>query len=315
MAGFYLQPLNPKEVTVISRLMLLLVCFWCSTPVFSQEGTPEDKLQLQALLETVRNAVNARDVNILNECFSEHFSATKIDQKIVTTRKELEDYYREVFTGEKAIVKSLVIAPEADALTRIHDGTFGTVYGRNIEKYELTNGKKFTIHSRWTSAVPILRYAPPRSATVGFSPFDPVIQPQPGGEDELRESVESRYPRQSHYSGLGSETISGPGIDTDARIQKFSELLSFNVQWVTLHGKSQERRKAFHRIRGQIHVSARGYPVLPGVGEGECFQGRVRRNRIRSYHVHGFRIADFPAHVSHSGLEEQGESEIPERGG
>jgi hypothetical protein len=141
------------EVGVISRLILFLACSWCALPVFSQDGTPEDKRQLQALLETVRNAVNTRDLAVLYECFSDSFSATMIDQKIVTTRKGLEDYYREVFTGDKAIVKSLVIAPEADALTRIHEGTFGTVYGRNVEKYELTNGKKVTLHSRWTAAV------------------------------------------------------------------------------------------------------------------------------------------------------------------
>jgi hypothetical protein len=141
------------EVAVLFRLILILACSLCTIPSFGQEGTPEDKRQLQALLETVRNAVNTRDLKVLNGCFSENFSATMIDQKIVTTRQGLEDYYREVFTGEKAIVKSLVIAPEADALTRIHEGTFGTVYGRNVERYELTNGKKFTILSRWTAAV------------------------------------------------------------------------------------------------------------------------------------------------------------------
>lgn len=141
------------EVPVLFRSIIILICSCLSLPAFGQEGTPEDRRQLQALLESVRNAVNTRDLKVLNECFSENFSATMIDQKIVTTRKGLEDYYREVFTGEKAMVKSLVIAPEAEAITRIYDERFGTVYGRNLEKYELTDGKKFTIQSRWTASV------------------------------------------------------------------------------------------------------------------------------------------------------------------
>ena len=113
----------------------------------------EDHEQLRALLVTIRDAVNEGDVDALAAVMYSSFSLTMIDQAVITSGRELEDYYRQLMVGEDALISSMRIEPAADTLTQIIDDRFGLVRGGNSEVYELNNGRSFTLDSRWTATV------------------------------------------------------------------------------------------------------------------------------------------------------------------
>lgn len=119
----------------------------------SKTGSEADHAELRTLLTSITDAINVGDIKILTPHLHQPFSATLIDQQLVTTPAELQTYFDEWVGGEGAFIRKVVITPEVDALTEIYDGKFGIARGGNLEQYDLATGKSYTLKSRWTATV------------------------------------------------------------------------------------------------------------------------------------------------------------------
>ncbi|MCP4073447.1 MAG: hypothetical protein GY742_17170 [Hyphomicrobiales bacterium] len=112
-----------------------------------------DHEQLHQLLISITETINQGRFRDVEKFFYKDFAGTVITQDVLTSKKDIDAYFDKWFSGDSALIKSLKIAPEADALSRIYDDKFATVYGSNIETYELTNGKIYEVNSRWTASL------------------------------------------------------------------------------------------------------------------------------------------------------------------
>ncbi len=131
--------------TVLASLLVLLA--------FSAQaqGDAQDHEQLRRLLSETRDAVNTGRFEALQPLFYKTFSATMINQDLLTKPEEVQAYFDKWFKGDKAFIKKLTMDPQADALTQIYDGKYGIARGSNTEVYDLANGKAYTLKTRWTA--------------------------------------------------------------------------------------------------------------------------------------------------------------------
>ena len=118
-----------------------------------EEPHAEDHEQLRAMLVLLRDAVNAKDFRALEPHMYSTFSATMIDQNLLTTTDEFTRYFERLFVGDDPLITSLTMSPVADELTQIYDDKYGIARGGNTEVYELASGKTYTLESRWTATL------------------------------------------------------------------------------------------------------------------------------------------------------------------
>ncbi len=103
--------------------------------------------------ETIAKAVNAVDVDLMAPLLSEKVSITMVDQSVITSPKELKDYFRKMFQAEGALLKSVHIDPSADMETVFLNDSLGINRGSSTDSYTLKSGREVVFHTRWTSTV------------------------------------------------------------------------------------------------------------------------------------------------------------------
>lgn len=136
----------------LTRIVLSALLISLTVGAQAQENA-EDHEQLRGLLEVTRDAINAGRFEALEPLFYETFSATMINQDLLTTPQEMQAYFDRWFKGDKAFIKKLTMDPQADDLTQIYDDKYGVARGSNTEVYELANGKTYTLKTRWTATL------------------------------------------------------------------------------------------------------------------------------------------------------------------
>jgi ketosteroid isomerase-like protein len=112
--------------------------------------------ELRGLLRGIETAINDEKYADLKPYFSENLRVTTINQNVINTPDGIDAYFKEWF-GEGGYLKKLNIKLEADALTELHgvpgNPSWGLVYGNGIENYQLTDGRKLDMKTRWTATV------------------------------------------------------------------------------------------------------------------------------------------------------------------
>lgn len=140
----------------ITAILILLIGLLAPIAVSAQDqgdAYTKDHEQLRELLVSLRDAVNAKQFEALDQNFYSTFSVTTVDQSVLTTGDEIKTFFERWFGGDDAFIKNFTMNPEADKLTQIYGGKIGVVRGRNTESYELATGKTYTIKSRWTATL------------------------------------------------------------------------------------------------------------------------------------------------------------------
>lgn len=137
---------------IVLHVALGVILLASGLPV-QAKANEQDQEQLRQLLKETRDAVNSRNVPALTALFAKGFSATMIDQSVVTTPQGMQAYFTKWFGGKQPFIKKLTIDPVADIKTQIYDGKFGIVRGRDSEAYQLSNGNSYTFKTRWTATV------------------------------------------------------------------------------------------------------------------------------------------------------------------
>jgi ketosteroid isomerase-like protein len=119
----------------------------------ASEPRESDHTELRSLMNDVTVAMNERDVLRLTKSLAREFSVTTVDQKTLTSTKQLEDYFEKTFNSPNSLVTDFKIAPQADVLTKFMGETSGFCYGENLESYTMRDGRKVEMKSRWTAAL------------------------------------------------------------------------------------------------------------------------------------------------------------------
>ncbi len=135
-----------------TALLTLLLPFTVSAQD-SDDPYAADHEQLRALRASLVEAFNAGDLDVLEEYLYPTFAATMVDQDLLTSRADFDQYLEKWFGGDDPFVRQLTMNPVPDTLTQIFDDRFGIVYGTNSETYELGDGSTHVLNSRWTATV------------------------------------------------------------------------------------------------------------------------------------------------------------------
>ena len=117
------------------------------------EKRHDDHQQLRAMLATVAEALNSRNVDALAPLLSGKFSIVTMDQKRFTSLPEVKGYFEGFFKGDKPLLKKVSFKPSADALTEFLSQDVGVCHGTSQDTYDFTDGDTRTMNSRWSAVV------------------------------------------------------------------------------------------------------------------------------------------------------------------
>jgi ketosteroid isomerase-like protein len=144
---------NNKEDRTMKRLFLAaLLLFAC--PAFAAEE-PDHAIheELRGLLQGIEQAVNTEKYQDLAQYFSDSMRVTTINQEVISSRAEIEPYFKKWF-GPGGFLKKLDMKLIADAPTELYGNkTFGIVRGSGLENYRLSDTRYFEMKTRWTATV------------------------------------------------------------------------------------------------------------------------------------------------------------------
>lgn len=132
--------------------VLAIACLLATAGVFAAEPEEDkrDHDELRGLLKLFTEAFNTRKIEPLTPYLHKDFSVTMINQDVVTTPKELNDYLDKQFTAPGSVLKDVRIQPEPDILTLFYEGRVGINRGGSTDTYTLKDGRVFILKTRWT---------------------------------------------------------------------------------------------------------------------------------------------------------------------
>lgn len=136
-----------KRLLVISVVFLFLQCHMAMADVQA------DHEALRTLRTQATAALNANNFDQLAPLLDKNFTLTTVDNHKFTNLQDFKSYWSGLFSGEKAILKSITVDPEADALTEFLAPTVGLVHGTSTDTYLFTDGDVRKMHTRWTAVV------------------------------------------------------------------------------------------------------------------------------------------------------------------
>jgi ketosteroid isomerase-like protein len=117
----------------------------------------QDRIQvhdeLRAMLKTVTEAMNSRNIDAMAPLFHNRCSITTVDQQVFTNLNDFKIYFNGLFTGDKAPLKSITFNPTADALTEFVSEDVGFVHGASTDTYAFADGDTRVMTSRWTATL------------------------------------------------------------------------------------------------------------------------------------------------------------------
>ena len=136
-------------------LLLFLLTLAMTLGSWAQEKDHADHEELRALLRGVEEAMNSQQYANLLPYFHPHMTVTMINQDVVTKPEGLEPYFKD-WIGDGKYVKKLQMKLTADDLTQFYgsgDSRFGVVEGSGTEDYDLKDGRRLEMKTRWTATV------------------------------------------------------------------------------------------------------------------------------------------------------------------
>ena len=136
------------------RLAVTSAVLLVSTAAVAQDPSQAaDHDALRKVKADVLHAINARDLRAMDKLLHRPFSITLVTQDIFTDVAALQGYYDALFTRKLLRMEKITLDAEADELSQIYTGTFAMARGSTKELYELTDGRRFDMHGRWTATL------------------------------------------------------------------------------------------------------------------------------------------------------------------
>lgn len=136
------------------RKILILFSLFFAQIVFADEA-PNKAIhdELRSVTAGLVQAINNQQFDQLAPYFHEKMRVTTINQEFLDSRAGIEPYFKHWF-GPGQFLKSLEMQLNPDVETELYDNNqFGIARGKGIERYGLSDGRKFDIQTRWTATV------------------------------------------------------------------------------------------------------------------------------------------------------------------
>jgi len=136
------------------RSYLLVALLLCAFPVYAaEEPDQEIHQELRGILATLQSSINEGNYDAMLPVVSRNIRATPINQEVMSSHEEVTAYFKKWF-GPGGYLKKLDMKLDADALTELSaDKTWGLVRGSGLERYILSDGRKYDMKTRWTATV------------------------------------------------------------------------------------------------------------------------------------------------------------------
>jgi ketosteroid isomerase-like protein len=134
---------------------LALAGLWLLAPVrlAAQQGKEDPRHEeLRQLRKEVTDAVNKQDLDRLLTFLDDDVVVTWQNAEVSHGPKEVRAYYDKMMKGPDHIVESVHIDPKVDDLTHLYGDT-GVAFGSSEDRFKLTDGRDFTILTRWSATV------------------------------------------------------------------------------------------------------------------------------------------------------------------
>jgi ketosteroid isomerase-like protein len=136
--------------------MLLLVAVAALAPVHAQEGKPPPEDPAHEDLRTLRremvDAINKDDVDALLKHLDKDVVVTWMDGEVSRKPEGVRAYIMKMTRGDNRKVQSYSTEATVDELTHLYGNT-GVAFGRSDDHFVLTDGRNFTVHTRWTATL------------------------------------------------------------------------------------------------------------------------------------------------------------------
>lgn len=135
-------------------VLALAASLAAAVPLTAQGSDREaDHQQLRALLATLRDAVNQKQIDKVEPLLAPGFSMVFADGRVVTDSASLKRYFQDLTAPDTGLVVSLTVNPEADELTRFLAPDVGVCRGHSSDTFVLRGGLTRVLDSRWTATV------------------------------------------------------------------------------------------------------------------------------------------------------------------
>ena len=132
----------------MKKLLLVLLLL---TPLQAQSVTDEPVHQaLRALKATMEKALNERDLDTIVANVDPNVVFTTMNGDVCRGAPAIRKYFHQMLTAPGHVVKDVKVSFAVDELTTLYGGDTGVAYGSSDDRYELMDGDKFEIHSRWS---------------------------------------------------------------------------------------------------------------------------------------------------------------------
>ena len=112
-----------------------------------------DHDSLVAIREQFTKALNERDFEAMKPLVADDFTFVAVNNEKVSGVEELKAYWDKLFTGDKSLLKSLTVAPVADAKTVFFGDSVGVAQGTSNDVYDIRAVGRREMKSRWTAVV------------------------------------------------------------------------------------------------------------------------------------------------------------------
>jgi ketosteroid isomerase-like protein len=142
-----------RTIVLVALMATLPPCVHAETPTVNTESDHAIHEELRSVLQTIESAINTGDYDKMLPVLSEQIRATPIDQEFLASRPEVSAYFKRWF-GAGGYLKKLDIHFTPSARTELSpDRNWGVVYGTGSEKYVLSDGRFYDMHTRWTATM------------------------------------------------------------------------------------------------------------------------------------------------------------------
>jgi ketosteroid isomerase-like protein len=116
-----------------------------------QAGEAADHEALRKLKSEVISAINTKNLDRIDALLHKPFLATVVTQDSFNDAGKLKAYFEGLFTRRFLRIAKLTMDSDADEPAEIITGTFAVARGGTKERYEMADGRSFTLDGRWTA--------------------------------------------------------------------------------------------------------------------------------------------------------------------
>lgn len=138
----------------MQRWSVLLIALWtglaATTPTLADDAREEDKKQLGALLHSVEQNLNAKDIDALVQRLSPDVTVTWLSGDITHGRDAVSTHLHKMLVGPDAVVESYRAKPVGVGEPRFFDN-LALAFGTSEDAFKMPNGFSFGMHTRWTA--------------------------------------------------------------------------------------------------------------------------------------------------------------------